>query len=96
MAQNFDVSAKTIFLHPGNGIIRRALFHGQVEEYLATEQPQVSNKRADMVVRNSDGEIHHVEFQTKNDSALGLRMLGYYYFGSSGKFVGNWRVQDGC
>lgn len=77
MAQDFDVSAKTIFLRPGDGIIRRAVFHGRIDEYLATEQPQVSNKRADMVVRASDGEIHHVEFQTSNESGLGLRMLGY-------------------
>lgn len=80
MAQIIDVTAKTVFLHPGDGIIRRRLFHGQVDEYLPTEQPQVSNKRADMVARNSNGEIHHVEFQTTNEAGFGLRMLGYYYY----------------
>ena len=80
MAQNIDVTAKTIFLHPGDGIIRRRVFHGQVDEYLPTELPQVSNRRADIVARNSDGEIHHVEFQTTNETGFGLRMLGYYFF----------------
>jgi len=80
MAQVIDVTVKTVFLHPGDGIIRRRLFRGQVEEYLSVEQPQVSNKRADMVARNSDGEIHHVEFQASNEAGFGLRMLGYYYY----------------
>jgi hypothetical protein len=80
MAHTFDVSAKTIFLRPGNGIIRRELFHGKVTEHLATEQPQVSNDRADMVVRTEEGALRHVEFQTTNEAGFGLRMLGYYYY----------------
>jgi hypothetical protein len=43
MAQNYDVSLKSLFLREGDGIIRRRLFGGRVTEHLATEQPQVSN-----------------------------------------------------
>ena len=80
MAQRYDVSIKTLFLHEGDGIIRRRVFGGKVTEHLATEQPQVSNHRADMVVRTGDGALHHVEFQATNEPGFGLRMLGYYYY----------------
>jgi hypothetical protein len=60
MSQRFDVSLKTIFLREGDGIIRRLLFGGKVVEHLATEQPVVSNLRADMVVRTDSGELSHV------------------------------------
>jgi hypothetical protein len=78
MAQNHDVSLKALFLREGDGIIRRRLFGGRVTEHLATEQPQVSNHRADMVVRNEAGELHHVEFQSANETNFGLRMAEYY------------------
>ena len=80
MAHRYDVSLKTLFLHDGDGIIRRRLFGGKVTEHLATEQPQVSNNRADMVVRTADGSLHQVEFQVANEPGFGLRMLGYYSY----------------
>ena len=36
------------------------------------------NQRADMVVRVENGSLHHVEFQTSNESGFALRMLEYY------------------
>lgn len=80
MAHRYDVSIETLFLHEGDGIIRRRVFGGTVTEHLATEQPQVSNHHADMVVRTGDGSLHHVEFQATNELGFGLRMLGYYYY----------------
>ena len=80
MAQRYDVSLKALFVHDGDGIIRRRLFGGRVTEHLASEQPQVSNRRADMVVRTEDGSLHQVEFQAANEANFGLRMLEYYTF----------------
>ena len=80
MAQHYDVSLKALFLREGDGIIRRLLFGGRVTEYLATEQPQVFNHRADMVVRTEDGAVHQVEFQTSNEAGFAVRMLEYYAY----------------
>ena len=80
MAQRYDVSIKTLFLHEGDGIIRRRVFGGKVTEHLATEQPQVSNRRADTVVRIEDGSLRHVELQADNEAGFGLRMLEYYVY----------------
>jgi hypothetical protein len=80
MAQRYDVSLKALFLREGDGIIRRLLFGGKVAEYLSTEQPQISNHRADMVVRTEDGSLHQVEFQASNEAGFPLRMLEYYTY----------------
>lgn len=80
MAQRYDVSLKALFLREGDGILRRLLFGGKVTEHLATEQPQVFNHRADMVVRTEDGSLHQVEFQTSNESGFAVRMLEYYAY----------------
>ena len=80
MAQRYDVSLKALFLREGDGIIRRLLFGGKVTEHLATEQPQVFNHRADMVVRTEDGSLHQVEFQISNEARFAVRMLEYYAY----------------
>jgi len=80
MAQRYDVSLKALFQRPGAGIIRGLLFGGRVVEFLSTKQPQIFNHRADLVVRTEDGSLHHVEFQTSNESGFALRMLEYYAF----------------
>ena len=78
MAHRYDVSLKALFLREGDGIIRRLLFGGKVTEHLAIEQPQVLNRRADMVVRTEDGLLHQVDFQTSNEGRFAQRMLEYY------------------
>ena len=80
MAQRYDVSLKSLFLREGDGIIRRLLFGGKVVEFLATEQPQIFNRRADLVVRTEDGLLHHVELQAFNEFGFELRMLEYYVY----------------
>ena len=80
MAHRYDVSLKALFLREGDGIMRRLLFGGRVTEHLATEQPQVFNHRADMVVRTEDGSLHQVEFQTSNETGFAVRMLEYYAY----------------
>lgn len=80
MAQRYDVSLKSLFLQQGDGIIRRLLFGSKVVEYLSTEQPQIFNHRADMVVRTEDGALHHVELQVDNEVGFAVRMLCYYAY----------------
>jgi hypothetical protein len=80
MAHRYDVSLKALFLREGDGIIRRLLFGGRVTEHLATEQPQMFNHRADMIVRTEDGSLHQVEFQTSNEAGFAVRMLEYYAY----------------
>ena len=48
LAQRYDVSLKALFLREGDGIFRRLRFGGKVIAFLATEQPQILNHRADL------------------------------------------------
>ena len=80
MAQPYDTALKAMFLRDGDGIIRRQLFGGKVSEVLPTEQPQVYNQRADLVVRTTAGRLHHVEFQATNEVVLPRRILRYYIY----------------
>lgn len=80
MAHRYDVSLKALFMNEGDGIMRRRLFGGRVVQHLGTEQPVVSNRRADMVVRTEDGSIQHVEFQASHEPGFGVRMLRYYAY----------------
>lgn len=80
MAQRYDVSLKSLFQRDGDGLIRRILFGARVVEHLSTEQPQIFNRRADMVVRTEDRALHHVEFQAANEPGFPVRMLEYYAY----------------
>ena len=70
MAHRYDVSLKALFLREGDGIMRRLLFGGKVTEHLATEQPQVFNHRADMVVRTEDGSLHREKLSRQGNVRL--------------------------
>ena len=89
MAQPYDTALKAMFLRDGDGIIRRQLFGGKVSEVLPTEQPQVYNLRADLVVRAREGGLHQVEFQATNEVGLPRRILRYYIYleGAYGEHV---------
>lgn len=72
MAQRYDVSLKTLFLREGKGIIRELLFGGKVVAFLATEQSQMFNHLAGLVVRAEDGLLHPVERQASNESGFAV------------------------
>jgi predicted transposase YdaD len=81
MAKTKDILCK-VWLRRGSGGIlsRRICGDGGISEYLPTEQPQISNRQADMLIRNGCGELHHVEFQAANELDFAFRMLDYWVF----------------
>lgn len=60
--------------------MRQSLFGGDIIEVLPTEQPQITNRRVDMLVRNQKDEIWQVEFQTSNEPDFPFRMLEYWVY----------------
>ena len=80
MSQQYDVSLKALFLREGHGLVRSLLFGGRVTEVLATEQPQVFNRRADLLARSERGVLHQVEFQATNEARIPQRLLRYYVY----------------
>ncbi|MBN8722975.1 MAG: DUF4351 domain-containing protein [Acidobacteria bacterium] len=51
----------------------------QVVEQLNIEFAEVATRRADLVMRLSNGRIYHLELQSIDDEEMVLRMLEYYW-----------------
>jgi hypothetical protein len=74
--QEYDVSLKTLLRNSAVYTIRE-LTGGAIVNWLDVEFPKVQNLRADMVGESTDGEIFHLELQSRNEPSMALRMLEY-------------------
>ncbi len=80
MAKTKDTLSKVWLRRASEGILSRRLCGGRIAEQLPTEQPQISNRQVDMLVRNDQGQIHHVEFQATQEPGFAFRMLDYWVY----------------
>ena len=80
MAKTRDILCKVWLRRGSNGILSQRICGGRIADQLPTEQPQISNRQADMLVRNERGELHHVEFQSFNEAEFPFRMLEYWVY----------------
>ena len=80
MAKTKDILCKVWLRRGSNGILSRRMCGGKIADHLPTEQPQISNRQADMLIRNERSELHHVEFQASNEPEFGFRMLEYWVY----------------
>jgi hypothetical protein len=81
MAKTKDILFKVWLRRGSDGILSRRICSGKIAEQLPTEQPQISNRQADMLIRNERDEPHHVEFQASNEIRFRLphaRVLGLF------------------
>lgn len=46
---------------------------------LPVEFPAVQARRADLIMRSSDGQIYHLELQSSDDEKMSWRMLEYFF-----------------
>ena len=53
----------------------RELTGSVIVKWLDVELPKVQNLRADLVGESAEGEIFHLELQSKNEHGMALRML---------------------
>ena len=80
MAKTKDILCKVWMRRGSGGILSNRMCGGKIAEYLPTEQPQISNRQADMLVCNEQGELRHVEFQASNELEFEFRMLDYWVY----------------
>ncbi len=74
--QQYDIALKTLVLRSA------ALFLGQVSgasaaRWLEVELPRISSRRADLLGETPDGDLIQLEFQSRNDPDMLLRMAEY-------------------
>ena len=81
MPKTKDILCKVWLRRGSDGILSRRLCgEARITEQLSTEQPQISNRQADMLVRNDRGELKHIEFQASNEAEFPFRMLEYWVY----------------
>ena len=80
MAKTKDILCKVWLRRGSDGILSRRVCAGKIADHLPTEQPQISNRQADMLVRNHKGALRHIEFQATNEDDFPFRMLDYWVY----------------
>jgi hypothetical protein len=72
--QRFDKTIKQLFQTLPSLLVEK-LTGAQPVEVLNIEYPTVEERRADLLYRLPDGEIHQIELQSDNDDLMDVRML---------------------
>ena len=75
----YDVALKRILTRPGSALLT-ALTGSSSLRWLNVEAPLVRNLRVDLLGESPEGELIHIELQSRNDKDFPLRM-GEYSFG---------------
>jgi hypothetical protein len=74
----YDVALKRILTRPGSALLH-ALTGCHRLNWLNVELPKVNNPRVDLLGARPNGELIHLEFQSRNEKELAVRM-GEYLF----------------
>ena len=75
---DYDVALKRILTRPGSALLA-ALTGSANLRWLNVEAPLVRNLRVDLLGESPDGELVHIELQSRNETDFALRM-GEYSF----------------
>jgi hypothetical protein len=75
----YDVALKRILTRPGS-VLLAALTGSPSLRWLNVEAPLVRNLRVDLLGESPEGELVHIELQSRNEKDFPLRM-GEYSFG---------------
>ncbi|MBL8194708.1 MAG: DUF4351 domain-containing protein [Blastocatellia bacterium] len=76
----YDIVLKELFQATSNRLVQLLVGENlQVVEQLNIEFAEVATRRADLVMRLSNGRIYHLELQSIDDEEMVLRMLEYYW-----------------
>jgi predicted transposase YdaD len=74
----YDVALKNILTRPGSSILTQ-LTGASSLKWINVEAPKVSNRRVDLLGELPDGNLVHIELQSKNEKDFPLRMAEYLF-----------------
>ncbi len=74
----YDAALKNILTRPGSSVLAR-LTGATLLKWLNVEVPQVSNRRVDLLGELPDGNVIHIELQSRNEKDFPLRMAEYLF-----------------
>jgi predicted transposase YdaD len=74
----YDVALKNILTRPGSSALAQ-LTGASSLKWLNVEAPKVSNRRVDLLGELPDGNLVHIELQSRNEKDFPLRMAEYLF-----------------
>ncbi len=73
----YDIALKSLLQRQlQNGFLSRLTGH-RITEWLGTELPEVRTRHVDLLGKTASGQLIHIEFQSRNDPRMALRMAEY-------------------
>ncbi len=73
----FDIALKSLLQRQLQSGFLATLTGFRIAEWLGTELPEVRTRHVDLLGRTEIGDLVHIEFQSRNDSRMALRMAEY-------------------
>ena len=74
----YDVALKNILTRPGSSVLAQ-LTGASSLKWLNVEAPKVSNRRVDLLGELPDGNLVHIELQSRNEKDFPVRMAEYLF-----------------
>jgi len=74
----YDVALKNILTRPGSSVLAQ-LTGASSLKWINVEAPKVSNRRVDLLGELPDGNLVHIELQSRNERDFPLRMAEYLF-----------------
>lgn len=74
----YDVALKSILTRPGSSILTQ-LIGVRSLKWINVEAPKVNNRRVDLLGELPDGNLVHIELQSRNEKDFALRMAEYAF-----------------
>ena len=74
----YDVALKRMLTRPGSLVLTLLTGFAAIR-WLNVELPRVNNRRVDLLGIQQNGQLIHIEFQSRNEKDLALRMAEYMF-----------------
>jgi hypothetical protein len=74
----YDVALKNILTRPGSSILAQLTGESSLK-WINVEAPKVSNRRVDLLGELPDGNLVHIELQSRNEKDFAMRMAEYLF-----------------
>jgi hypothetical protein len=74
----YDVALKNILTRPGSSVLAQLIGASSLK-WINVEAPKVSNRRVDLLGELPDGNLIHIELQSRNEKDFPLRMAEYLF-----------------
>jgi predicted transposase YdaD len=73
----YDIALKSLLQRQlQGGFLSRFTGH-RITEWLGTELPEVHTRHVDLLGKTAEGQLVHIEFQSRNHPRMALRMAEY-------------------